>query len=105
MGLMFLSLKAIKAQLGICEEDTDQDFMLLGKGEAAESMVLNLINRTAEECVDLWGTSLEGAAPLREAMLAVVGQLYKYREGSTPDVVNEVPFGMRALISPYVRLT
>lgn len=105
MDLTFLTLEEIKNQCRIAPEDTEEDGLLQMYGVAAEQTVLGLINRSVLECVDEYGTDLDGAVPLKQAMLVLVAQSYKYREASTPENVNAVPYGVQTLIAPYVRLT
>ncbi len=105
MDLTFLTLEEIKAQCRINVEDTDEDGILQIYGVSAEATVCNLINRSIIECIDDFGEDLDGAPPLRQAMLVLVAQSYKYREASTPDNVNAVPYGVLQMISPYVKLT
>lgn len=41
---------------------------------------------------------------VRHALLLLVGMYYEYREaGTLPSTVNEIPFGVRSLLEPYVR--
>ena len=39
---------------------------------------------------------------IKTACLLIVGHLYENREATTPIKLNELPFGVRAFISPYV---
>lgn len=105
MDLNFLTLEEIKAQCRIAPEDTEEDGLLQMYGVSAEQTVLGLINRGVLECIDEYGADLDSAVPLKQAMLALVAQSYKYREASTPENVNAVPYGVQTLIAPYVRLT
>lgn len=105
MDLTFLTLTEIKQQCRLNVEDTDEDGMLQMYGVAAETSICKLINRSIIEVMDYYGVDLEEAQPLKQAMLMLTAQLYKYREATTPDTVNDVPYGIRCLINPYVRLT
>lgn len=103
--MTFLTLTEIKQQCRLNVEDTDEDGMLQMYGVAAEQTICNLINRSAIEVMDYYGEDLDDAVPLKQAMLILTAQMYKYREASTPDNVNAVPYGVRCMIAPYVRLT
>ena len=105
MDLTFLTLEEIKAQCRIAPEDTEEDGLLQMYGVSAEQTICKLINRGLLECIDEYGVDLDEAQPLKSAMLVLVGQMYKYREASTPDTVNTVPYGVQTMIAPYVRLT
>lgn len=105
MDLTFLTLEEIKLQCRINAEDTDEDGLLQMYGVAAEQLICREINRSVFECVDEYGEELDDAQPLKQAMLMLTAQWYKYREESTPDTTNHVPYGVRSLISPYVKLT
>ena len=100
----WLTLSEIKAQCRIDEDDTLEDEILTAYGDAAEQMICGLCLRDEYEMMDRYGLDLEGAKPLRVAMLMVAAQLYKYREVSTPDQVNEVPADLMALVRPFVKL-
>lgn len=105
MDLTFLTLEEIKAQCRIAAEDTEEDGLLQMYGVSAEQTICKLINRSVLECIDEYGVDLDEAQPLKSAMLVLVGQMYRYREASTPDTVNAVPYGVQTMIAPYVRLT
>ena len=39
--------------------------------------------------------------PIRQALLLLIGELYDQRQESVPSQINSVPFGVRALLTPY----
>ena len=100
-----MTLEAIKAQCRIAPEDTEEDGLLQQYGVSAEQIICKQINRSVLECIDEYGVDLDEAQPLRSAMLMLTAQMYKYREASTPDAVNAVPYSVSVMISPYVKLT
>ena len=102
MDLTFLTLEEIKAQCRIAPEDTEEDGLLQMYGVSAEQTICKLINRCVLECIDEYGVDLDEAQPLKSAMLILVAQMYKYREASTPDTVNAVPYGVQTMIAPFV---
>ena len=101
----WLTVSEIKAQCSVDEDNDLDDALLEGYGEAAEQAICNLCQRDEEDLMEHYGVNLEGAKPLRVAMLMTAAQWYKYREPSTPDQTNEVPMGLMAMVRPYVRLT
>ena len=105
MDLTFLTLSEIKAQCRIAPDDMEENGLLQMYGVSAEQTICRLINRSLLECIDECGEELDDAQPLKSAMLILVAQMYKYREASTPDTVNAVPYGVQTMIAPYVKLT
>lgn len=96
-----ITLEEIKAQCRIDSEDNSEDTLLTSYGDAAEQMVQNYIKRDSASLLEDYG---EVPAPIRTAMLILVAQYYKYREASTQDAVNDVPWGIQTLLRPYVKL-
>lgn len=105
MELKVLTLEAIKTQCRIDPEEDYEDGILQIYGAAAEDMVFNMINRSFLECLDEWGSPDRFPAPLTAAMLVLTAQSYKYREATSPEAINKVPYGVTAMLSPYVKLT
>ena len=100
--MQFLTIEELKAQCRIDLEDHSEDASLLVYGESAEAVVQNMINRQAEEIIEVWG---ELPPPLRQAMLVIAADGYLHREGSTPSAVDRVPYGVQNMISHYIKLT
>jgi uncharacterized phiE125 gp8 family phage protein len=42
---------------------------------------------------------------IRQAMLLLIGEMYERREQGSPQEINQVPFGVQALLGPYRVLT
>lgn len=79
-----------------------EDELLELYGEDAEETVLNLINRSYEEVMELWGTVPK---PLYVAALMLVEVDYNHR---SPDAINNmyaVKYGFDMKIKPYMKLT
>jgi uncharacterized phage protein (predicted DNA packaging) len=79
-----------------------EDKLLELYGEDAEETVLNLINRSYEEVMELWGTVPK---PLYVAALMLVEVDYNHR---SPDAINNmyaVKYGFDTKIKPYMKLT
>ena len=79
-----------------------EDELLELYGEDAEETVLNLINRSYEEVMELWGTVPK---PLYVAALMLVEVDYSHR---SPDAINNmyaVKYGFDTKIKPYMKLT
>lgn len=100
--LNFISIEEVKTQCRIDPEDNTEDTLLQTFAEAAEQTVQNLINRDAANIIDEY---TEVPAPVKTAMLILSAQYYKYREATTQDNVNNVPWGVQNLLLPYTRLT
>lgn len=78
-----------------------EDKLLELYGEDAEETVLNLINRSYEEVMELWGSVPK---PLYVAALMLVEVDYNHR---SPDSINNmyaVKYGFDMKIKPYIRL-
>lgn len=101
----WLTLSEIKMQCSVDEDNDLDDALLESYGEAAEQTICNLCMRDEEDLMEHYGQDLQGAKPLKVAMLMTVAQWYKYREVTTPDQTNEVPAGLMAMVRPYVKLT
>ena len=79
-----------------------EDELLELYGEDAEETVLNLINRSYEEVMELWG---KVPKPLYVAALMLVEVDYNHR---SPDAINNmyaVKYGFDTKIKPYMKLT
>lgn len=78
-----------------------EDELLELYGEDAEETVLNLINRSYEEVMELWGAVPK---PLYVAALMLVEVDYNHR---SPDSINNmyaVKYGFDMKIKPYMKL-
>ena len=98
--MKWLTLDYIKQHSRI---DIDcEDELLELYGEDAEDTVLNLINRSYEEVMELWGSVPK---PLYVAALMLVEVDYNHR---SPDSINNmyaVKYGFDMKIKPYIRLS
>lgn len=103
MELRYLTLEQLKTQCSIEKDNDFYDDALMEAGVTAEAVILNEINSTAEECFDRFGMELP--QPLIHAMLVMTAQLFKYREATSPESMNQVPWTLKTLILPYVKLT
>ncbi len=89
MDLTFLTLEEIKAQCRIAAEDTEEDGLLQIYGVAAEQTVLGLTNRSVLECVDEYGTDLDGAFP-SSSLLALMVSVPSLRVPSGGAIISYV---------------
>ena len=100
IDMKWLTLDYIKQHSRI---DIDcEDELLELYGEDAEDTVLNLINRSYEEVMELWGSVPK---PLYVAALMLVEVDYNHR---SPDSINNmyaVKYGFDMKIKPYIRLS
>lgn len=103
MELKYLTLDQLKTQCSVDKDDDFYDDALMEAGATAEAVILNEIHMTSEDAFNKWGNELP--QPLIHAMLMMTANFFKYREPGTPEAVKEVPWGLKTLILPYVKLT
>jgi len=61
----------------------------------------SVINAVTVRFVSGYGAAAAVPEPIRQAMLILIGELYEQRQESVPASVGAVPFGVRALLTPY----
>lgn len=98
-NLRIVTLKEIKENARV--EGNSEDKLLLRKGEAAEETILNLMERTLEDIEDEFGLV---PAPIKEAILMYATHLYENRGITNPTALYNVPYGIDAMLKPYIRL-
>jgi uncharacterized phage protein (predicted DNA packaging) len=88
-----------------------EDSLLELYGESAEQTILNIINRSYENLLEKFGTEdpLDKTkklvpAPIIQASLMLVDTSYQYRSAITMQNLYAVPYGVDALIKPYMQL-
>ena len=100
--MKWLTLDEIKDQLRI-ERDFDlENDKLTGYGESAEEVLLNYLNRSYEDIIEVYGHI---PAPLRHASLMIVDTSYQYRSPVSTQSMSQVPYTFDLLVKPYMRLT
>jgi uncharacterized phage protein (predicted DNA packaging) len=99
--MKWLTLTQIKAQLRIEQDFTLEDDLLTSYGEDAEEMVLNDINRSYTEVIELYG---EVPAPLVTASLMLVAASYAHREPVSAQNLYIVGYGYDKRVKPYMKL-
>jgi uncharacterized phage protein (predicted DNA packaging) len=99
--MKWLTLERIKQQLRIEPDFTDEDELLKEYGESAEEVLLNYLNRTYEDVIEVYGRV---PAPLRHAALMLVDTSYQYRSPVSAQNMSLVPYTFDLLIKPYMRL-
>ena len=100
--MKWLQLEQIKAQLRIEPDFTDEDELLEMYGESAEETLLQYLNRTYEDIIEVYG---KVPAPLRHATLLLVDTSYQYRSPVSAQNMSIVPYTFDILVKPYMRLT
>lgn len=100
--MKWLTLYQIKAQLRIEPDFTDEDELLEMYGESAEEVLLQYLNRTYEDIMEVYGRI---PAPLRHASLMLVDTSYQYRSPVSTQSMSQVPYTFDLLVKPYMRLT
>ena len=61
----------------------------------------SVINAVTVRFVAGYGTAAAVPEPIRQAILILIGELYEQRQESVPASFAAVPFGVRALLTPY----
>ena len=99
--MKWLTLERIKQQLRIEPDFHDEDDLLEEYGESAEDVLLNYLNRSYEDVIEVYGRV---PAPLRHASLMLVDTSYQYRSPVSAQNMSIVPYTFDLLIKPYMRL-
>ena len=97
--MRWLTLDWIKQHSRI-DFDCENDLLEL-YGEDAEETVLNLINRSYEEVMELWGSVPK---PLYVAALMLVEVDYTNRSPDSAQNMYQVGYTFDSKIKPYMRL-
>ena len=100
--MKWLTLERIKQQLRIEPDFHEEDELLEEYGESAEEVLLNYLNRTYEDVIELYGRV---PAPLRHASLMLVDMSYQYRSPVSAQRISLMPYTFDILIKPYMKLT
>ena len=100
--MKWLTLERIKQQLRIEPDFHEEDELLKEYGESAEEVLLNYLNRTYEDVIELYGRV---PAPLRHASLMLVDMSYQYRSPVSAQSISLMPYTFDILIKPYIKLT
>ena len=85
--MKWLTIADIKKQLRL--DFNDEDDVLELYGSAAEDTVLNYLNRTYQDVMEVYGHI---PAPIRHATLMLVDVSYQYRSPVSPTNVSMVPY-------------
>ena len=99
--MKWLTLSRIKQQLRIEDDVHDEDELLEMYGESAEEVLLNYLNRTFDDVVEIYGRM---PAPLVHASLMLVDTSYQYRSPVSTQSMSLVPYTFDILVKPYMRL-
>ena len=100
--MKWLTLERIKQQLRIEPDFHEEDELLEEYGESAEEVLLNYLNRTYEDVIEVYGRV---PAPLFHASLMLVDTSYQNRSPVSAQNMIPVPYTFDLLIKPYMRLT
>jgi hypothetical protein len=100
--MKWLTLERIKQQLRIEQDFHEEDELLEEYGESAEEVMLNYLNRTYEDVIEVYGRV---PAPLRHASLMLVDMSYQYRSPVSAQSISLMPYTFDILIKPYMKLT
>lgn len=99
--MKWLTLSKIKQQCRIDPDFTEEDTLLEMYGESAEEVLLNHLNRSYENLMEVYGHI---PAPLIHASLMLVDVSYQHRSPVSPQNMSIVPYTFDILVKPYMRL-
>ena len=101
--MKYLTFEQIKWQLRLDDQQAAEEHELLDMyGESAEETVLNVMHRTLEDLIEVYGRV---PTPVRHATLMLVDNAYKERSPISPQNLSSVPYAFDLLLKPYMRLT
>ena len=100
--MKWLTLERIKQQLRIEPDFHEEDDLLEEYGESAEEVLLNYLNRSYEDVIEVYGRV---PAPLRHASLMLVDTSYQYRCPVSQTSLSLVPYTFDFLLKPYMKLS
>ena len=101
--MKYLTFEEIKWQLRLDDQQAAEEHELLDMyGESAEETVLNIMHRTLEDLIEVYGGV---PTPVRHATLMLVDNAYKERSPISPQNMSSVPYAFDLLLKPYMRLT
>lgn len=96
--MKYLNLTLIKKHLNIDEEFKDDDLYLVNLANVAEEMVSRHIDRNLDEYSKL-------PAPIQQAALLLVGNMYRERESISLQNMSEIPLSYQYLLATYKNRT
>ena len=100
--MKWLTLEKCKWQCRIEQDFHDEDDIIEMYGESAEETLLNHLNRSYEDLIEVYGRV---SAPLVHASLMLVDVSYQYRSPVSSQNMSIVPYSFDILVKPYMRLT
>ena len=100
--MKWLTKERIKQQCRIEPDFTEEDSLLEMYGESAEEVLLNHLNRSYEDLMEVYGHI---PAPLVHASLMLVDVSYQHRSPVSPQNMSIVPYTFDILVKPYMCLT
>ena len=100
--MKYLTFDQIKAQLRLddVQATAEQDILLM-YGESAEESLFQLLNRTYEDVMEVYGRMPK---PLIHATLMLVDVSYQHRSPVSVQNMSIVPYTFDLLVKPYMRL-
>ncbi len=93
-----MDLALIKKHLNIDADFTEDDTYLTSLAEVAETVIQQHIDQNLSELAEDGGVL---PAPLSQAMLLFIGNMYANRESVAYTNANEIPFAYDYLLSLY----
>lgn len=100
--MKWLEIEQIKQQLRLEPDFHDEDEILELYGDSAEEVLLNHLNRSYEDIIEVYGHM---PAPLRHASLMLCDVSYQHRSPVSTQNMSIVPYTFDILIKPYIKLT
>ena len=97
-----LTIEIIKKHCNI--DSNEDDDLLIQYRYAATQMVGNIINQDASfMCGTLDDLDVENNICISQAILMLIGHFYKNRDAVSGINQNSIPFGVEALLAPYIK--
>ena len=100
--MKYLTFEQIKAQLRLddAQATAEQDILIM-YGESAEESLFEILNRTYEDVIEVYGRM---PSPLVHATLMLVDVSYQYRSPVSAQNMSMVPYTFELLVKPYMLL-
>ena len=100
--MKYLTFDKIKAQLRLddAQATAEQDILIM-YGESAEESLFEILNRTYEDVIEVYGRM---PSPLVHATLMLVDVSYQYRSPVSAQNMSMVPYTFELLVKPYMLL-
>jgi uncharacterized phage protein (predicted DNA packaging) len=99
--MSIIDISLAKLHLRVTEDDEDTIIQIYL--DAAERSAADYLDRSVVETTPVGDTDIVMNDPIKAACLLMLGHLYANREAiiDTPNVIKELPMGVKFLLDPY----